>query len=67
MLVRNLVSKEGATFRFAVGAPDGPRSSTWRIWSQSDGEDPSRESVYVQSRVLGHRFKPKFPPAVADK
>jgi len=33
--------------RFAVGTPDGPRSSTWRIWVGRDG------SVFVSTRTPG--------------
>lgn len=35
--------------RFAVGTPDGARSSTWRVWASSDS------SVFVSTRpIAGH-------------
>jgi hypothetical protein len=40
-----------STLRFAVGTPDGPRSSTWRVWVGHDG------SVFVSTRTPGGHLK----------
>jgi hypothetical protein len=42
--------------RFAVGSPDGPRSSIWRVWTERDG------SVYLAVRKLAGRFKASLHP-----
>jgi hypothetical protein len=34
--------------RLAVGDPDGPRSTVWRVWANRRSSD-----VYVAARVLG--------------
>jgi hypothetical protein len=38
-------AKRRSTARFAVGVPEGPRSSVWRIWTHND-------EVYVSARAL---------------
>lgn len=38
--------------RLCIGEPHGPRSSTWRIWS-----NPNKSDVYVTVRNLGGTFK----------
>jgi hypothetical protein len=40
-------------FRFAVGEPDGPQSTIWRLWIH--GPD-----VYIAPRQVGHRWKISF-------
>lgn len=40
--------------RWAVGAPDGPRSSTWRLWGNKKGD------VYLSVRNLGGIVKASF-------
>jgi len=37
--------------RFAVGTPDGARSSTWRVWASRDS------SVFVSTRPIGGHLK----------
>ncbi|WP_155826646.1 hypothetical protein [Jongsikchunia kroppenstedtii] len=44
-----------ATVRFAVGSPDGPRSSTWRVWTSKTKND-----WYAAVRVLAGRQKWSF-------
>ena len=50
------MSKESETYRFAVGSPDGPRSSTWRIWVEKDS------SIYIGPRDTGGQFKVSLHP-----
>jgi len=38
--------------RFAVGAPDGPRSRTWRLWVP-----PNKSDVYLSSRKVAYGVK----------
>jgi len=40
-----------SALRFAVGTPDGPRSSTWRVWVGDDG------SAFVSTRTLGGNLR----------
>src|SRR5882724_6402986 len=42
--------------RFAVGSPDGPRSSIWRVWTERDG------STYVSVRKIAGSFKASLHP-----
>jgi hypothetical protein len=42
------------TFRFAVGLPDGPRSSSWRLWSQGD------EAYLLQRGISANKVKFSF-------
>lgn len=43
--------------RFAVGSPNGPRSSVWRVWTGQDG------SAYVSVRNIAGHFKASLHPA----
>lgn len=45
-----------------MGWADGPRSSTWRVWTERDGEDPTRDSVYVACRPIASQFKISLHP-----
>ena len=40
--------------RWAIGAPDGPRSSAWRLWGNKKGD------IYVAVRSLGGIIKASF-------
>ena len=41
-------------FRWAIGSPDGPRSSAWRLWGNKKGD------IYVAVRCLGGIVKASF-------
>jgi hypothetical protein len=43
-----------AGIRWAVGSPDGRRSSTWRLWGDKKGD------VYLSMRSQGGRLKASF-------
>jgi hypothetical protein len=40
--------------RWAIGSPDGPRSSAWRLWGEKKGD------LYVAVRSLGAATKASF-------
>jgi hypothetical protein len=40
-------------YRFAIGSENGPRSSSWKVWSHGD-------EVYLADRNLGHVQKFSF-------
>lgn len=42
--------------RFGLGVPNGPRSSSWKIWGGADS------SVYIASRDIGHNVKASLHP-----
>ena len=42
----------GEALRFAVGTPDGPRSTSWRIWTGRNADD-----VYVAPRTVASMVK----------
>lgn len=44
----------GNVLRWAIGSPDGLRSSTWRIWGNAKGD------IYVAVRCLGSVMKASF-------
>jgi len=46
-----VTSSKQADCRFAVGEPDGPRSSIWRLWATPKGD------VYLTARSLGGTMK----------
>lgn len=45
-------SMDGDVIRFAVGASDGPRSATWRVWKHRTTDD-----LYVAPRRIAGHFK----------
>lgn len=51
------MAREENTIRFAVGTADGPRSSIWRVWVESDG------SIYVGERYTAGRLKASLHPS----
>ncbi len=44
----------GTGIRWAVGQPNGPRGSTWRLWGNKKGD------VYLAARNLGGQIKVSF-------
>jgi hypothetical protein len=51
-----VIELHGNAIRWAIGSPDGPRSSTWRLWGNKKGD------FYLSVRALGHIVKSSFHP-----
>jgi hypothetical protein len=51
------IGRKARGIRFAVGAPDGPRSAVWRLWVNQRGDD-----VYIAARGLARDIKVSLHP-----
>jgi hypothetical protein len=49
-----IIESHGNAIRWVIGSPDGPRSSTWRLWSNKKGD------FYLSVRTLGGIVKSSF-------
>jgi hypothetical protein len=49
-----VIESHGNAIRWVIGSPNGPRSSTWRLWGNKKGD------FYLSTRSLGGTVKSSF-------